>query len=354
MSRAWGLYAVTVALTVVAGVVHYAVGNDAGTLASAVPLILVAPLIAIGCDGLAPRLSASLLGIVQSAFGNAAELALTIVALADGLPDVVRFALAGSILGNAIFLGGVAGLMPFVRRRGRELEPLRFDRQLFTGITTLSFISVLPIALLSFPSSFSRNLHNDETVSLAAGIALLVAGAFFIYSELRRPHRPIRQADGARQRAPITPSVGVLFLATGGVVAALTSDWFVAGFEPAIARLGIPVAFASLIIIPFLGNVAENYVALRYAWHDQGDEAMAVIMHSVIQIALIVTGILLVLSRFVGPHPLTLRYDPVLALALSLSLIALWMIVQDGEMEPTEAVGLLIAYGILGAAVWTV
>jgi hypothetical protein len=43
----------------------------------------------------------------------------------------------------------------------------------------------------------------------------------------------------------------------------------------------------------------------------------------------------------------------VLALALSLSLIALWMIVHDGEMEPTEAVGLLIAYGILGAAVWT-
>jgi Ca2+:H+ antiporter len=121
VSRAWGLYAATVALTVVAGVIHYTVGNDAGTLASAVPLILVAPLIAIGCDGLAPRLSASLLGIVQSAFGNAAELALTIVALADGLPDVVRFALAGSILGNAIFLGGVAGLMPFVRRRGREL-----------------------------------------------------------------------------------------------------------------------------------------------------------------------------------------------------------------------------------------
>ncbi len=201
MSRAWGLYAATVALTVVAGVIHYAVGNDAGTLASAVPLILVAPLIAIGCDGLAPRLSASLLGIVQSAFGNAAELALTIVALADGLPDVVRFALAGSILGNAIFLGGVAGLMPFVRRRGRELEPLRFDRQLFTGITTLSFISVLPIALLSFPSSFSRNVQNDETVSLAAGIALLVAGAFFIYSELRRPHRPIRSADATAAAA---------------------------------------------------------------------------------------------------------------------------------------------------------
>jgi Ca2+:H+ antiporter len=341
-----------VALTVAAGVVHYTVGHDAGTLASAVPLILVAPLVAVGCDGLAPKLSASALGIVQSAFGNAAELALTIVALADGLPDVVRFALAGSILGNAIFLGGVAGLMPFTRERGRELKPLRFDRRLFTGITTLSFISVLPIGLLSFPSSFSRNLHNDQTVSLAAGIALLLAGAFFIYSELQRPHRPVRRADVPEAPPPITPSAAVLFLATGGVVAAVTSDWFVAGFEPAIERLGIPVAFASLIIIPFLGNVAENYVALRYAWRGQGDEAMAVIMHSVIQIALIVTGILLVLSRFVGPSPLTLRYDPVLALSLVLSLIALWMIVQDGEMEPTEAVGLLIAYGILGAAVW--
>ena len=130
------------------------------------------------------------------------------------------------------------------------------------------------------------------------------------------------------------------------------SDWFVAGFEPAAEKIGIPATFAALVIIPLLGNVAENYVALRYAYRGQGDAAMAVIMHSVIQIATLMTGILLVVSRFVGSSPLTLHFDPLLALALFLSMIVLWMILQDGEIEPVEAVGLLVTYGVLGAAIW--
>ena len=68
--------------------------------------VLVAPLIAVGTDNLRGRLSPSVVGIVQSAFGNVAELALTIVALSADLPDVVRVAIAGSILGNALLLGG--------------------------------------------------------------------------------------------------------------------------------------------------------------------------------------------------------------------------------------------------------
>ena len=54
-------------------------------------------------------------------------------------------------------------------------------------------------------------------------------------------------------------------------MAALTAEWFVAGFEPATEAIGIPTAFAALVIIPLLGNVAENYVALRYAWAGDGE-----------------------------------------------------------------------------------
>ena len=64
------------------------------------------------------------------------------------------------------------------------------------------------------------------------------------------------------------------------------------------------------MIIPLLGNVAENYVALRYAWRGQGDAAMAVIMHSVVQIATLMTGI--AADRRAGSsgdQPLTLQFD---------------------------------------------
>jgi calcium/proton exchanger cax len=106
------------------------------------------------------------------------------------------------------------------------------------------------------------------------------------------------------------------------------------------------------VIIPLLGNVAENYVALRYAWAGDGDGAMSVIMHSVVQIALLMTGILVIASQFIGRHALSLQLDPVLTVSLGLALVVLWMIMYDGEMQPVEAVGLLAIYVILGAAVW--
>jgi Ca2+:H+ antiporter len=348
MQRERPLLAATLVLTAVAGVVHYSFGNAAGAYASALPLILVAPIIAIGCDSLRGRLSASKLGIVQSAFGNIAELALTLLALRANLPDVVRIAIAGSILGNALLLGGIAGLIPTIRARGRNLTSLKFERRLYSSIATLAVVAVVPIGILSFGTGAELGGRAREDISLAAGIGLLLIGALFLLTELRKEH-PQEASDIA---TALSGREAVIFLAAGGLVAALTSDWFVAGFEPAVHDLGMPTAFAALVIVPLLGNVAENYVALRYAWQGDGDGAMAVIMHSVVQIATLMTGALLVASWFIGDNPLTLQYGSVVAIALVLSLIVLWIILQDGELEPVESVALIVIYIILATSVW--
>ncbi len=348
MQRERLVLAATIVLTAAGGVIHYTSGDAAGAYASALPLVLVAPVIAIGCDNLRGRLSASMLGIVQSAFGNVAEFALTLLALRANLPGVVRVAIAGSILGNALLLGGLAGLMPSLRARGRKLPSLRFESHLFSSIATLAVVAVVPIGILSFGSGAELGARARDDVSLVAGIGLLAIGALFLFTQLRK-----EQPGEATGPPPLLSGTeATLFLAVGGVVAALTSDWFVAGFEPAVHRLGIPAAFAALVIVPLLGNVAENYVALRYSWRGDGDAAMAVIMHSVVQIATLMTGALLILSWFVGRNPLTLQYQSVIAISMVLSLIVLWIVLQDGELEPVEAVALLVIYAVLATSVW--
>jgi len=87
------------ALTALAGVFHYGVSDTAGTIAASGALLLVAPLVAQGTDALRGRLSPSVVGIVQSGFGNIAELAITVLALRANLPDVVKLAIVGSLLG---------------------------------------------------------------------------------------------------------------------------------------------------------------------------------------------------------------------------------------------------------------
>jgi Ca2+:H+ antiporter len=345
--RRYAILIAGVVMTALAGVLHYAVGDTAGTIAASAPLLLVAPLVAQGTDALRGRLSASVVGIVQSAFGNAAELAITVLALRANLPEVVKVAIVGSLLGNAVLLGGLAGLLPLIRNG--YSATLEFDRRLFSGIATLSVIAFVPMAIMSVPSGLLQP-GDRRGVSLAAGIALTVVGVVFIVMELRAPAPPSSQHEQAPPRLPFR--AGLVYLAAGGAMAAVTAEWFVAGFEPATKAIGIPTAFAALVIIPLLGNVAENYVALRYAWAGDGDGAMGVIMHSVVQIALLMTGILVIASQFIGRTPLSLQLDPVLTVSLGLALVVLWMIMYDGEMQPVEAVGLLAVYVILGATIW--
>lgn len=346
MIRRHAILVAGIALTAVAGILHMFSGDTAGTIAASVPLLLVAPLVAQGTDALRGHLSSSVVGIVQSGFGNIAEFAITILALRANLPEVVKIAIVGSLLGNAVLLGGLAGLLPLLR--GGWSATLCFDRRLFSGITTLSIIAFVPMAILTVPSNLLTG--NRQGVSLTAGIALTVVGVFFVLMELRAPHMPGEKPDAPVSRLSFRE--GIVYLATGGAMAALTAEWFVAGFEPATRTIGIPTAFAALVIIPLLGNVAENYVALRYAWAGDGDAAMSVIMHSVVQIALLMTGLLVIASQFIGRTPLNLQLDPVLAVALGLALIVLWMTMSDGEMQPVEAVGLLAVYTILGATIW--
>ena len=346
MIRRHAILIAGVVLTAVAGVLHTVSGNTAGTIAASLPLLLVAPLVAQGTDALRGRLSTSVVGIVQSGFGNIAEFAITILALRANLPEVVKIAIVGSLLGNAVLLGGLAGLLPWIR--GGFSATLCFERRLFSGITTLSIIAFVPMAILTVPSDLLTG--NRQGVTLTAGIALTVVGVFFVLMELRAPHMPSEQHDEIVSKLSFRE--GVAYLATGGAMAALTAEWFVAGFEPATKAIGIPTAFAALVIIPLLGNVAENYVALRYAWAGDGDAAMSVIMHSVVQIALLMTGLLVIASQFIGRTPLNLQLDPVLTVALGLALIVLWMTMSDGEMQPVEAVGLLAVYVILGATIW--
>jgi Ca2+:H+ antiporter len=346
MIRRHAILILGLALTVLAGVLHTTVSDTAGTIAAAFPLLLVAPLVAKGTDALRGTLSPSVVGIVQSGFGNVAELAITVLALRANLPDVVKLAIVGSLLGNAVLLGGIAGLLPLVR--GGLNATLRFDRRLFSGITTLSVIAFVPMAILSVPSDLLGK-GDRQGITLAAGIALAVVGVAFILTELRTPHVPT--VDTAKP-GDLPFRSGIAYLGVGGLMAALTAEWFVAGFEPATKAIGIPAAFAALVLIPLLGNVAENYVALRYAWQGDGDGAMAVVMHSVVQIATLMTGALIVASWFIGDHPLTLQYGSVIAIALVLSLILLWIILQDGELEPVESLALIVIYVILATSVW--
>ena len=121
---------------------------------------------------------------------------------------------------------------------------------------------------------------------------------------------------------------------------------------PTMAALGLSEAFTGLVIVAIAGNAVENVVGIQLAAKNQNDYALSVILNGSLQIALFLTPVLVLLSFFVGPTPLTLVLSPLLVVALALSAIVSAFVVYDGESIWVEGVALVGLYGIIAAAFW--
>jgi Ca2+:H+ antiporter len=151
----------------------------------------------------------------------------------------------------------------------------------------------------------------------------------------------------ARWSAPTTAIV----LGVAGVLAALTSDWFVTALTPAIHTLHMSQEFAGLVIVAIAGNAVENVVGVQLAVRNRADFAISVILNSALQIALALTPVLVFASLFFGTH-LTLVFPVLLALVLVISGLLVALIVNDGESTWQEGTVLVGFYVVIAASFW--
>src|SRR5437763_12536905 len=98
------------ALAPLAAVLRWAV--DAGDvpvfLVSALALIPLAWLIGESTEHAAEHTGARIGGFLNASFGNAPEVIIALIAVADNLPNVVRGSLAGSVVSNVLLVLGFA------------------------------------------------------------------------------------------------------------------------------------------------------------------------------------------------------------------------------------------------------
>jgi len=78
------------------------------------------------------------------------------------------------------------------------------------------------------------------------------------------------------------------------------SEILVGALEPSIKAWGIHELFAGLIVLPILGNVAENVVGVRLALQNRMDFSLVISAGSSLQVVLLVAPVLVLLSHVVG------------------------------------------------------
>jgi Ca2+:H+ antiporter len=297
---------------------------------------------------LGSRLGPGATGILQSSLGNLPELFVCIFALRAGLSNLVQAALIGSILGNLLFVFGLAIFLG-----GLKNGTQRFNSEPPRMIATLM---ILAVAALMIPT-LAKELHTPaeahiNNLDIACAIVLLVLLAANIYFSVKGdPAVAPQEKEAGHAEWSLGLAIGVL--AGAGIGAALVSDWFVDALEPMMKTFGLSETFTGLVIVAIAGNSIENLVGIQFAWRNQPDYALSIMLNSSLQIALGLIPVLVLLSLFVlGGSVLTLVLPPLLVAALALAAIVSAFVVYDGESIWLEGLALIGLYCIIAASFW--
>src|SRR5229473_7605814 len=178
----WLAIAGSLVLSLLAGLLTLLHANAVLTfVVSGVALAILAALVGQATDQLSTRLGSGATGVLQSALGNLPELFVGIFALRAGLIDVVQAALVGSILGNSLFVLGLAFFVGGLRN-GTQ----RFGSDVPRMIATLTLLAVAALAV----PTLVEQLHtpaagHEDGFSIASAVILLVVFAASIPFSLK-------------------------------------------------------------------------------------------------------------------------------------------------------------------------
>jgi Ca2+:H+ antiporter len=322
-------------------------GSDVAIfVTSALAIIPLAGLIGQATEELAARTGPRIGGLLNATLGNAAELIITIFALNEGLVELVRASIIGSILGNLLLVMGLAILLG-----GFKNGVQQFDRQHAMTNATLIILAFMALAIPSlFDATFAENQEFESALILSEGIALILIflyGANIAYSLFTGHSKGAIHEPHHEAKWSVTTAGVVLAAATIGIV--FMSEFLVGSVEPVVEELGWSELFVGVIIVPIVGNVAEHLVAVQMAIKNRMELSMTIALGSSLQVALFVAPVLVFIS-LLFEHDLTLAFSLPEVIALAASSYVAASATEDGESNWFEGLMLLGVYVILALA----
>jgi Ca2+:H+ antiporter len=334
-------------------------GAPAGVIfvTSALGIVPTAALMGRATEELAARSGPGIGGLLNVTFGNAPELIIALFALGQGLHEVVKASIIGSIIGNILLVLGAAMLAG-----GLKWEKQTFSR---TGASVQTSMLLLAASALLMPAIFElvegKGLPHPgaeivdygstvEHLSLAVAAVLIVTYLLGLVFSLKT-HRDIFNPEyGDEDSFGWSTRTSVLALAGAGVLVGVMSEVLVGSISEASHSIGLSEFFIGVIVVAIVGNAAEHWVAVLVAMKNKMDLSVNIAIGSSAQVALFVAPILVLASFFIGPHPLALVFNGFELGAVLLAVLIANYVTQDGESTWFEGIQLLAVYLVFGLA----
>jgi Ca2+:H+ antiporter len=320
---------------------------------AALGVVPLAGWMGVATEELAVHTGPRLGGLLNATLGNAAELIITLVAirvgalnpeLREGLNELVKASITGSILGNVLLILGLSILLG-----GLKHGVQHFDRR-HAGVNS--------VIALGVPSLFGHAIeatNHDAVEYLSLGVAVVMIVVYGLsivyalgYTTASERKKATEESEGhATAGWKVRTAVGVLIVATGFI--AWLSEILVGTVEPVVTQLGITEFFLGIILVPLVGNVAEHVVGVQVAIKNRMELSLAISLGSSLQIALFVAPVLIFASLLMG-NPITLVFNQFELIALVGGVLIAALIALDGESNWLEGAQLLVVYLIIGMA----
>lgn len=316
---------------------------------SALAIVSLAGWMGKATEHLTSHVGAGLGGLLNASLGNAAELIIALVALREGLHEVVKASLTGSIIGNVLLVLGFSMVAGGLRHERQQFN--KTAAGLGSSLLLLSAVGLVVPTLFHFTAP-------DQGIRVERGLSLEIAVILFaiyvlslVFSLKTHRHLFVGEApdsdDIGDRPWTLRRSIGVLALIT--VAVAVMSELLVGAIKPAANSLGLTQVFVGVILVALVGNAAEHSTAVLVAMKNKMDLALGIAVGSSLQIALFVAPALVFASYFFGT-PLDLIFTPFEVAAVAISVLAVGFVSLDGESHWMEGVMLLGVYLILAVA----
>jgi Ca2+:H+ antiporter len=300
---------------------------------AALALIPLAWLIGEATEHAAHHTGPGIGGFLNATFGNAPELIIALLAVNDGLFDVVRGSLTGSVVGNLLLVLGFSLAFGGTGRLDRASSLVSLG---LVGLATLLF-------LIPSIAGFDGDPQGADLWNLSWSVAIVLLLVYISVTVLAlRRHRQLHVSDEPAGMQAWSMTRSMVALAAATVVTALVAEVLVGSLEVFAHQVGLSAFFVSAVIVAIVGNAAEHGGAIVVAAKGNIRLASEIALASSAQVAVFLIPAVTLLSWFIDP--LNLSFRPIEIATLGGSVVVTALVIWGGRSSRTRGLILIAAY----------
>lgn len=311
---------------------------------SALGIIPLAGLMGRSTEHLSAITGPGIGSLINATFGNATELIIAVMALRQGMVEIVRASISGAIIGNVLFVTGAALVVGGLRKKDIVFNPQSIG--MVTALLSLASIAMIVPGILKFttPGVTEPQLN---ALSIAVSLVLFSCYVGYLYFSLKtHQHLFDPEQDEEHGGWSVTKAVGILLATT--LVIAVLAEILVDSIGPVAKSLGMSNAFMGVFLLALIGNAAEFGSVMTAASKGKVTLALQLALGSSAQIVLLVMPLLVFMSYLW--LPMSLSFDSLQLVGVVIAVASTQILLIDGKSHWMEGILLIGIYFVLGIA----